>query len=394
MRWRGFLNAAFGVWLISSPLTFSYQSEALFWSDIICGLLAIVIGLLTVHFPLLAWLTAGIGLWLQLAPLFFWAPEPAAYLNDTFIGILLLVFSFIVPDTPGTQDSQGAEVPPGWSYNPSSYLQRIPIIALNLICWLIARYLAAYQLGYIDHVWDPFFGSGTVEVLTSKVSQKFPIPDAGLGATAYLLEALFGFGDTRRWHTMPWFVLFFGILSVPVSCVSIVLIILQPTVVGAWCALCLLTALLMLFIIPFSIDEVFATLQFMKEAKERGEPFWKTFWGGTAVVPGPVDPRTPPYNAPYGKLFDTMRLGISFPWNLGVCFIAGIGGMMTGAYIPGALIAVFAIISCAEITRFLRYAIVPLGVWLTFLSPSCGIIAILLCLRKGPIKERYGTFHP
>lgn len=50
MRWRGFLNAAFGFWLISSPFTFAYQSEQLIWSDVICGILAIIFGLLTVHF--------------------------------------------------------------------------------------------------------------------------------------------------------------------------------------------------------------------------------------------------------------------------------------------------------------------------------------------------------
>ena len=52
MNWRGFLNAAFGVWLISSPFTFGYQSQNLVQSDIVCGILAIILGLLTVHFPL------------------------------------------------------------------------------------------------------------------------------------------------------------------------------------------------------------------------------------------------------------------------------------------------------------------------------------------------------
>ena len=394
MRWRGFLNAALGIWLISSPLTFPPTSAALFWSDIICGIVAIVVGLMTVHFPLLAWVTAGIGLWLQLAPLIFWAPEASTYLNDTFVGMLFLVFSFIIPDTPGAPQSRGAEVPPGWSYNPSSYLQRIPVIALNLFCWLIARYLAAYQLGFITHIWDPFFTPGTAAVLTSKVSAAFPVSDAGLGATAYLLEALLGFGDTRRWHTMPWFVFFFGILAIPVSCVSIVLIILQPTVVGTWCTLCLATAFFMLFIIPFAIDEVFATLQFMKKARQEGESLWKTFWGGTSVVPGPVDPRMPPYNAPYHKLFNAMRLGISAPWNLALCGMVGIVAMMRGGHIPGALITVCAVISSAEILRCMRYTIVPLGLWLLIQNPGLGVLAILLCLRKGPIKEKYGTYKP
>lgn len=394
MRWRGFLNAVLGFWLISSPFTFGYQSEQLIWSDVICGLLAIVIGLLTVHFPLWAWGTALVGLWLELAPLFFWAPEAASYLNDTFIGILLLVFSFIIPNTPGARESRGSEVPLGWSYNPSSYLQRAPVIFLNIICWLIARYLAAYQLGFIDHVWDPFFGSETIDVLTSKVSKSFPVPDAGLGATAYLLEALFGFGPTRRWHTMPWFVMFFGILAVPVSCVSITLIILQPTVVGAWCGPCLVIALLMLMIIPFAIDEVCATLQFMKHSKKKGHALWKTFWGGTTVAAGSADPRTAPFNAPYPELFKAMCWGISVPWNLALTAALGIAAMSLGDFIPGALITVFSVIAWGEVARMLRYAIIPLGLWLCFSNPFLGIAAIALAFRKGKIKEKYGTFKP
>jgi len=394
MNWRGFLNAAFGVWLISSPFTFGYQSQNLVQSDIVCGILAIILGLLTVHFPLFAWGTALVGLWLQLAPLIFWAPEAASYLNDTFIGLLLLVFSFVIPDTPGTRISRGAEVPPGWSYNPSSYLQRIPIIFLNLCCWLIARYLTAYQLGFIDHVWDPFFGTQTVAVLTSDVSRAFPVADAGLGATAYLLEALFGFGSTRRWHTMPWFVLLFGVLAIPVSCISIVLIILQPTVVGAWCGLCLVTAVLMLFIIPLTVDEVCATLQFMKHSRIKGHSHWKTFWGGTSVAAGSDDPRTPSYRASYRKLFKAMCWGVSIPWNLALSALLGAGAMFMGDYIQGALITVFSVTAWGEVTRMFRHVLVLLGIWLCFSNPILGVAAIALSIPKGKIKEKYGTFKP
>ncbi len=394
MNWRGLLNAAFGIWLISSPFTFGYQSEQLIRSDILCGILAIIFGFLTVYFPLFAWGTAFIGLWLQLAPLVFWAPEAASYLNDTFIGILLLVFSMIIPTTPGARESKGPEIPPGWSYNPSSYLQRIPVIGLNILCWLIARYLAAYQLGFIDHIWDPFFGQGTIEVLTSKVSKSFPVADAGLGATAYLLETLFAFGDTRRWHTMPWFVMLFGILAIPVSCVSILLIILQPTVVGAWCGPCLTIACLMLLIIPFTVDEVVAALQFMKHSKIKGHSHWKTFWGGTGIAPGSKDPRTPPFNASLPKLFAAMCWGVTIPWNLALSAAVGILAMSWGDFIPGALITVFSVIAWGEITRRFRFAIIPLGIWLCFLNPLLGLAAIALCVRKGKIKEKYGTFKP
>jgi hypothetical protein len=42
------------------------------------------------------------------------------------------------------------DVPPGWTYSPSTYVQRIPIIILGCVGFVIARILAAYQLGHID----------------------------------------------------------------------------------------------------------------------------------------------------------------------------------------------------------------------------------------------------
>ena len=143
-------------------------------------------------------------------------------------------------------------------------MQRIPIICFGVLGSSIARALAAYQLGYIDQIWDPFFGKGTVDVITSSVSKAFPIPDAGLGALAYTFEALMGCkGDSRRWCTMPWIVVGFGILVVPLGLVSIILVILQPLVVGAWCTLCLCTATAMLIMISLTIDEMVAVLQFL-----------------------------------------------------------------------------------------------------------------------------------
>jgi hypothetical protein len=87
----------------------------------------------------------------------------------------------------------GPDLPPGWTYNPSTFWQRGPIIALALFSFLPARYMAAFQLGHIESVWDPFFTTETV--LLSDVSHAWPISDAGLGALAYLLEGLSGFWE-------------------------------------------------------------------------------------------------------------------------------------------------------------------------------------------------------
>jgi hypothetical protein len=137
----------------------------------------------------------------------------------------------------------GRDMPPGWSYNPSSWLQRAPVIALAFVSFLLARYLAAYRQGYIPGVWDPFIGDGTRRVLESEVSKAWPISDAGLGELSYVLEELSGYmGDQRRWRTMPWMVLMFGFLVIPLGVTSIEPVILRSPLAGAALGLWLMAA--------------------------------------------------------------------------------------------------------------------------------------------------------
>jgi hypothetical protein len=116
----------------------------------------------------------------------------------------------------------------------------LPIVALGLIGFVIARQLTAYQLGHVDGVWEPFFHgeagrNGTETVITSDVSKAWPIADAGLVAVSYMFEVLMGvMGDRRRWRTMPWMVMAFGIVVVPLGVVSIYFIIIQPIVIGTF----------------------------------------------------------------------------------------------------------------------------------------------------------------
>ena len=104
------------------------------------------------------------------------------------------------------------EAPPGWSYNPSSWGQRLPIVGLALVGFAIASYLTAFQVGLVQTVWEPFFGRGSETILTSSVSRILPIPDAALGALGYLLDAVTGaVGGRGRWRTMPWIVIVVGL---------------------------------------------------------------------------------------------------------------------------------------------------------------------------------------
>jgi uncharacterized membrane protein len=422
--WPHFANMALGLWLITGAFALGYRSAALQVSDVASGTLVIVLAILSLtgrpFWKLWApWANSLVGLWLLFAPLVFWAPAAAAYANDTLAGALVVVFAILAPGmpmAPGMSMKPGPDVPPGWSYNPSAWPQRAPIIALALLGFFLSRQMTSFQLRHIGSLIDPFFGLGTERVLTSKVSRAFPIPDAGLGAVAYMVEFLMGFmGDKRRWRTMPWMVTFFGILVVPLGIVSITLIILQPLAVGAWCTPCLIAAVAMLIMIALTLDEVVAMLQFLVQARREGQPLWRTFWLGGSLrdlpVTGPVRPDVVSARA--------MVWGVAMPWNLLLSVGLGVWLMLTpwvlrstGAaahsdHLVGALIVTAAVIALADVGRSARFINILFGAWVIaapwllggatpgsrWSDAIAGALVILLSLRRGPMGERYGTWE-
>jgi len=344
--WTYYTNLLLGIWLLTSPATFGYQSAGMTWSDIASGGFILIFGMLALFRRAWAgWVVCFTGIWLLFAPLVFWAPSAAAYLNDTVVGSLLIVFSVLIPGMPGMgwMEMPGPEIPPGWTYNPSSWIQRGPIIVLAFIGFFISRYLAAYQLGHIPAAWDPFFGESTQKVLTSDVSKAWPISDAGLGALSYMLEALSGYmGDSRRWRTMPWMVLMFTLLVVPLGATSIILVILQPVSIGMWCTLCLIAAATMLLMVPLAVDEVIAMGQFMKQSRREGKPFWQTFWKGGNIEGGGPDTRSPHFSAPASAWAPAMVWGVTLPGSLVVSAALGVWLMVA----PSALETEAAIAEC------------------------------------------------
>lgn len=147
---------------------------------------------------------------------------------------------------------------------------------------LISGYLALYQLEVISTVWEPFFGDGSETILNSSVSHILPIPDAALGMLGYLADAVAGvIGRKERWRTMPWIVVLFGLAVGPLGLVSITLVILQPVMFDAWCTLCLASAAISLLMIGPAMDEVLASLQYLKRQKRQGRSLWDAFWHGS-----------------------------------------------------------------------------------------------------------------
>lgn len=176
-------------------------------------------------------------------------------------------------------------IPPGWDYNPASWPQRIPIAGLGLLGFAIAAYLALYQVRIVEHVWEPFFGRGSITILNSEISHLLPIPDAALGAFGYLLDVVAAVvGGPRRWRSMPWMVVVFGIAVGPLGFISVMLVVFQPVLFDAWCTLCLASAVISVVMIGPAMDEMLASLQYLKRVKTAGLSVWKAFWGNKEII--------------------------------------------------------------------------------------------------------------
>jgi uncharacterized membrane protein len=402
------------LWLIASPTALGDVSRPLLVSDIASGLALAVCSLLAFRRESAAWVACGVGLWVMSAPLVFWARNAAAYNNDTLVGALIVVFAVIVPRL---DRHESPTLPPGWSYNPSDWNQRLPIVFLAMIGFLSSRYLAAFQLGHIETVWDPFFGDGTQRVLTSGISEWFPVSDAGLGALSYLLDAIAGLiGGTRRWRTMPWMALLFGFFIIPPGVTSIVLVILQPIGVGAWCTVCLITAVVMLLMVPPALDEVIAATQFLLRVRRAGGKTWRAFWLGEGEA-GEVGAPKERSRSRWAELLHGVEI-FSTPRTLLLSALAGawwlaapaVLGMSEAAakndYIVGALVATFAVIAGAEPARAVRFVNVALGAWMlaapwvlaggtrasAWSDVAAGVAVILLSLPRGRVDDRYGSW--
>lgn len=178
----------------------------------------------------------------------------------------------------GTGDIQN--MPPGWGYNPSTWRQRLPLVGLAMVGFVIASYLSLFQFDITSSVWDPFFGDGTRTILTSKVSNFLLVPDSALGAFGYLVDAVSGvIGGKGRWRTMPWIVIVFGLAVGPLGVVSIMLVVSQPVLFDAWCTLCLGSAVISIIMIGPAMDEFLASAQYVRREMARGKSGWRVFWG-------------------------------------------------------------------------------------------------------------------
>jgi nucleoside-diphosphate-sugar epimerase len=431
-RWAHLINVALGTWLVTQPALIAVDEPALRLAEIVLGAGVIVTGFLSLSWRTqwVRWAAAGLGALLMAAPFVFATDNAAAYLADTLIGGLIFGLAACVkPDVGPSPLARltGPEIPPGWTYNPSAWTQRLPIVALALVGLYVSRYLAAYQLDQVPGVWEPFFAgspddprNGTEEIITSSVSQAWPVSDAAVGAYTYMLEILTGVvGSTRRWRTMPWLVVLFGLMIAPLGVVSILFVIIQPIIIGTWSTLALLAAVAVLVQIPYSLDELLASLQFVRRRMRAGQSAIHVLLFGDTDAGGDDATASLELDRSAGALLrEAVTGGVRLPWSLVVVaaialsllftrLTLGVDGALANAHhLLGALVLTVVSISAAEVARAARFVNVPLGLavvavafiydadaaTVAFTIAAGAAIAGLSVLRGNRLVGRYGAW--
>jgi hypothetical protein len=207
---------------------------------------------------------------------------------------------------------------------------------------------------------------------------------------------------------------------IPLGAVSIGFIMIQPVMLGALCALCMVQALVTVILIPFSIDEVLATMQFLMRSYRAGRPFWRTLFMGGAGFAEQKD-ASQRLDLPFAKLASEFATGgVQYPWTLVASSAIGAAMLATplivhtepplyfSDHVAGCLIFAISVTALAEPARLLRLLNVPVGLWLAaspfFLSGGtlasgtvdlvAGLGLLALSLPRGArSEEQYGGWN-
>ncbi len=172
----------------------------------------------------------------------------------------------------------------------------------------------------------------------------------------------------------------------------------------------------MLAMIPATLDEVVAMLQFLIQSKREGKSLWRTFWLGGTVEGKSADKLTPfDWSNPF-SMFTTWLVS---NWNLLISAALGMwlmfapwlfnttGRAADSNHLVGALIVTFSVIAIAEVGRSVRFINILFGASLV-LAPFLlagftttamvngifvGVALVVLTFPLGKIRGEYGGWN-
>jgi uncharacterized membrane protein len=153
----------------------------------------------------------------------------------------------------------------------SAAAQRTWVAALAVVGAGVATYLALYQTRVTPGVWDPLFGASSSEaVLRSPVSRSLPVPDAAVGAVAYVAEAVLAtIAGSDHQRSRPWLSIAFGGIIAVLAATAAMLVLVQLVLVHALCMLCLASAAISWINLGLGHADVAASLRLVMHARVR-----------------------------------------------------------------------------------------------------------------------------
>jgi hypothetical protein len=220
-------------------------------------------------------------------------------------------------------------------------------------------------------------------------------------------------------------VLLFGLMIVPLGITTILFIVIQPVVLGTWSTLALVGGAAVLIQIPYSLDELLATAQFLRRRVLAGQPWLRVlFLGDTDELPPTGDKLnasedSDEFDRPLGAVLkSSLGGGVSLPWNLALAGLIGLsllftrvtlgatGGLADAHHIIGCAVLTVVAIAAADVARPARALNALLGIGLMSapllfdadkmqlaVTLGLGLALVLLSVRRGPILERYGNWN-
>jgi hypothetical protein len=175
----------------------------------------------------------------------------------------------------------------------------------------------------------------------------------------------------------------------------------------------------MLLQIPYSMDELVASGQFLMERRRKGKSVILAFLRGDTMQGGK---RAPPEDfelPPATVIKDMLGGGVNLPWSLALSAALGVWLMCTrlifgteGAqadsdHLLGALIITVSVTAMGEVVRPARFINILLAIALVFApfmfdggslvadlsGVAAGILLVLLAIPRGRIDSSYGSWN-